>query len=61
VKGPVMLNNSAEVTETISACAQIVEQYADTIPELWAVVAALRSCEDWMDATAEAEAGLLSD
>jgi hypothetical protein len=56
-----MLNNSAEVTETISACAQIVEQYADTIPELWAVVAALRSCEDWMDATAEAEAGLLSD
>ena len=44
-----MLNNSAEVTETISACAQIVEQHADTTPELWAVVAALRSCEDWLE------------
>lgn len=44
-----MLNNISEVTETISACAKIVEQYADDHPELWAVIAALRSCEEWLD------------
>lgn len=43
-----MLNNAAEVTETISACTHIVEQCADEQPELWVVVAALRSCEEWM-------------
>lgn len=43
-----MLNNPAEVTETISACARIVEECADEQTVLWAVVASLRSCEDWM-------------
>lgn len=43
-----MLNNAAEAIETISACARIIEHHADTTPELWAVVAALRSCEDWV-------------
>lgn len=48
-----MLNNPAEAIETISGCAKIIEGYADDHPELWAVVAALRSCEDWMDADHE--------
>lgn len=44
-----MLNNVAEVTETISACVKIIEQYVDEYAELWAVIAALRSCEDWLN------------
>lgn len=43
-----MLKNSAEVAETINACARIVEEYADEHRSLWAVIAALRSCEDWV-------------
>ncbi len=48
-----MLNNIAETTETISACAKIVEECADEQPVLWAVVAALRSCEEWMESEIE--------
>lgn len=48
-----MLNSLSEVVETIDACATIVEQVADDHRELWAVIAALRSCEEYLDAQSE--------
>ena len=50
-----MLNNIAEAIETIGACATIAEQAADDHRELWAVVVALRACQDYLDKLAEKE------
>ena len=54
-RGIPMLNNIAEAIETIGACATIAEQAADDHRELWAVVVALRACQDYLDKLAEKE------
>lgn len=50
-----MMNNLSEAIETIDACATITEQAADDRRELWAVVVALRACEEYLDNLDEKE------
>lgn len=50
-----MLKDSSEVIESLEGSAIILEEIAEegSDARLWAVIAAVRSCIDWLDENSE--------